>query len=587
MRIYNSIKYLSISALIGAGSAYAQISIGTDSSLDGSSMALFTIQGDSTQSSMPDYFIIRKDTDGNDATLGDKENLLVVDAAGKLILGTTASNLDYGNSSGTTLLDVRGNAQVDGDLGLGGILDFAQRNNNDYEIRAVNSALELSNKGTQLDTIFNIAFSDATPGSGESLSAEVYLGTQESNGTVLVSFYSTTANDPAATISHNGEANGALEITNTTGTGGVHLIDNSGPITLDTGEDGQGVKQPLILSEYGSGTLAGSSQYYLGVDASGNVTEIAMNAQNNLAQGTPLVQTANRLYDTGNYDLVFENSTTSKAILSMKGATGFVGIGTDSPQVSLDVVGDAAVSGAFDAGTMTLNGPLASATDALLDISVSTSGSTLDIFSAHGDGTIKMPQVYFNTLEAGVSAKVLGVTSSGEIVVTDAQSVGTSGGIRAYFSDERLKENIEPYARGLDFIKQLTPVQYRFTKESGLGQRQAEVGLIAQEVLALAPESVSEIESQGDEANYYGLYYNDFIMALINSVQELDQQSKAPMERSEAYNFAFEKVAQENAALAQENQALRNSNDALLERLEALEARIQTVLCAKDTKLCG
>ena len=236
---------------------------------------------------------------------------------------------------------------------------------------------------------------------------------------------------------------------------------------------------------------------------------------------------------------------------------------------------------------MTLNGPLASATDALLDISVSTSGSTLDIFSAHGDGTIKMPQVYFNTLEAGVSAKVLGVTSSGEIVVTDAQSVGTSGGIRAYLSDERLKENIEPYVRGLDFIKQLRPVEYQFTQESGLGQRQAEVGLIAQEVLALAPESVREIESQGDEANYYGLYYNDFIMALINSVQELDQQTKAPMERSAADLLAFDKLAEENAALAQENQALRSSNDALLERLEALEARIQTALCAKDTTLCG
>ena len=152
------------------------------------------------------------------------------------------------------------------------------------------------------------------------------------------------------------------------------------------------------------------------------------------------------------------------------------------------------------------------------------------------DGTLN-----FTSVSAG-DGEVLGIAADGTLVRT---STGANSGV--YFSDERLKENVTTYTRGLDFIKALEPKQYKFTDESGLAKRKTDVGLIAQSVLELAPETVADVTVNGDD--YYGIYYNDFIMALINATKELDSKNAMLEENNAALSAKLNAMQSELAAI--------------------------------------
>lgn len=102
---------------------------------------------------------------------------------------------------------------------------------------------------------------------------------------------------------------------------------------------------------------------------------------------------------------------------------------------------------------------------------------------------------------------------------SDEQSVYTFSSIQQR-SDERLKENIEPTNLGLDFIKQLNPVDYTFK-----GQEEQKHGLIAQDIVALDTEfgGVTNNQQYGG-SDVYNVAYTELIAPLIKSVQDLSQE---------------------------------------------------------------
>src|SRR5699024_4260904 len=87
-------------------------------------------------------------------------------------------------------------------------------------------------------------------------------------------------------------------------------------------------------------------------------------------------------------------------------------------------------------------------------------------------------------------------------------------------SDERMKEHIEPTKLGLDFIKQLKPVDYKFK-----GQDEQKHGLIAQDIVALDSEfgGVTNNQQYGG-SDVYNVAYTELIAPLIKSVQELSKE---------------------------------------------------------------
>jgi len=127
-----------------------------------------------------------------------------------------------------------------------------------------------------------------------------------------------------------------------------------------------------------------------------------------------------------------------------------------------------------------------------------------------------------NTIVIGYNAEV---NASDKAVIGNA-SVTTVGGYGNWsnYSDRRLKENIEyTNGLGLDFIMQLKTVSYNYIDDENKRRRD---GLIAQDVQRSLGELGIEFSGliiDNDAAGTMNLSYSEFVVPLINAVQEQQQ----------------------------------------------------------------
>lgn len=143
-------------------------------------------------------------------------------------------------------------------------------------------------------------------------------------------------------------------------------------------------------------------------------------------------------------------------------------------------------------------------------------------------------------------------------------------------SDARLKKDIEPLDLGLDFIKSLRPVSYRW--KAGDSNKKFS-GLIAQETdlairKARGPAATTEDQSIVDhdqETGRYGIRYTELVAPLIKAMQELAQQVKALFGLQE-------QTTREIAAVKAENEDLKRR----MQKTEEQNAALKAYLCAKD-----
>jgi hypothetical protein len=138
-------------------------------------------------------------------------------------------------------------------------------------------------------------------------------------------------------------------------------------------------------------------------------------------------------------------------------------------------------------------------------------------------------------------------------VVIGNASATTVGGYGAWtnYSDQRLKENIVYKSDlGLDFIMGLKTVSFNYKDDINKHRRD---GLIAQDVQNTLKDlnlDFSGLVVDGDPMKTLNLAYGDFVIPLINSIQQQQKTIKA---------------------LLEENKSLR-------ERLDKLESAVSTLL---------
>lgn len=91
-------------------------------------------------------------------------------------------------------------------------------------------------------------------------------------------------------------------------------------------------------------------------------------------------------------------------------------------------------------------------------------------------------------------------------------------------SDARLKTQVAPLGLGLDFVKSLKPVSYKWIESSDNGTY---AGLLAQDVQAAIKNSklkdFAALFTEGEDG-IMGLRYSEFIAPLIKAVQELSNK---------------------------------------------------------------
>ena len=105
-------------------------------------------------------------------------------------------------------------------------------------------------------------------------------------------------------------------------------------------------------------------------------------------------------------------------------------------------------------------------------------------------------------------------------LVVNGTAVNLTGAWGVY-SDERLKTDVVAFEDGLDVVKRLAPVAFRYNGAKGLSTEQRQVGLIAQQVEQVAPYMIStEPGAEVDGVRVMSTQALPYL--LVNAVQELE-----------------------------------------------------------------
>lgn len=92
-------------------------------------------------------------------------------------------------------------------------------------------------------------------------------------------------------------------------------------------------------------------------------------------------------------------------------------------------------------------------------------------------------------------------------------------------SDRRLKKDIKPYVKGLELVKAINPVYFKYNEASGVVDDSEFVGIIAQELQEVAPDMVNYIPDPNEKdknTEYLSADLSQLDFALVNAVKELD-----------------------------------------------------------------
>ena len=115
--------------------------------------------------------------------------------------------------------------------------------------------------------------------------------------------------------------------------------------------------------------------------------------------------------------------------------------------------------------------------------------------------------------------------------------IRAGGNITAYYSDERLKENIEPISDSIQKVTSLRGVTFNsnhIAKENGYLDNERQVGVLAQDVQKVLPEAVKlapfdvefvdgkEVSKSGE--NYLTVQYEKIVPLLIEAIKELKKE---------------------------------------------------------------
>jgi hypothetical protein len=93
-------------------------------------------------------------------------------------------------------------------------------------------------------------------------------------------------------------------------------------------------------------------------------------------------------------------------------------------------------------------------------------------------------------------------------------------------SDARIKENINKYTKGLNELLKINPITYNYNGLGGFEKGKGGVGIIAQEIAEILPDSVSSIkgklnETDDEEIDILNFNGHELTYVLINAVKEL------------------------------------------------------------------
>ena len=206
---------------------------------------------------------------------------------------------------------------------------------------------------------------------------------------------------------------------------------------------------------------------------------------------------------------------------------GNVGIGTSSPAAGylLDVYGTATFGASTTTGNKVHIGSGAVPSGAA-GIGLWATGSNLFSIVGLGDTTIDSRGSYLIINPNGGNVGIGTSSPSYQLQLGADSAAKPTSALWTIASDKRIKENIIPYSKGLQELLNINPVTYDYNGLGGFAKGKGGVGIIAQEIIDILPDSVSSIkgklnETDEEEIDILNFNGHELIYVLINAIKEL------------------------------------------------------------------
>ena len=214
-------------------------------------------------------------------------------------------------------------------------------------------------------------------------------------------------------------------------------------------------------------------------------------------------------------------SGTSGGTVLCTDSSGNLGIGTTSPAEKLEV--SAATNSRI---RITAN------TDSNADLTFYTNGVMRGIVEGNSVGvtlgtTGALPVVFIAN-----NAEKMRLDSSGNLTITGSTATKASGTTWANPSDQRLKDNIRDYEKGLVELLQVRVREWEYNGKGGTTEGLKGLGVVADEIETILPNTVETYEAKLEETDEEVTTIKKFdateiTWLLVNAVKELTQRIEA------------------------------------------------------------
>ena len=264
-----------------------------------------------------------------------------------------------------------------------------------------------------------------------------------------------------------------------------------------------------MMSGYGYGGLGGNS----------TGTEYAMSFQ--------MSNTANRGWwwgDTSHTNLqgAMSLTTTGKAVIATSLSIGYGETIRTAATQALEVKGTVYATPVTYTSNQSeyvlkMGASNSTAFDQGIKLKSDSGGSSYISINARSEDTL--------VLRAGKVG--IGTTSPGyKLQLSTNSAAKPSSSTWTVVSDERVKENIKPYEKGLNEILQVNTKTFDYNGKAGFDKIKDNVGIIAQDMIKIFPETIKTYnaklnETDEEETELYNFDGHALTFALINAVQEL------------------------------------------------------------------
>ena len=402
--------------------------------------------------------------------------------------------------------------------------------------RAVNPIVITGGTTSPTTTFYNNAGAQVGQFSSTGLAV---TGTLSATGNVTIASASNQKVSVQITDSGN-DRNAELELLSS-GNGG-----SEAKITFGDTDTTPGTPSPLCFYGYHSGvatkrmTITSAGDVGIGTASPAQKLEVSNGAAQFNGGGIDGTLGDAILFGNTTYSTVQKNrirssisATASNNILSLEAGTATTGV-YNTNQLCLNGSGNVGIGTASPATLLQVY-----TTGTAAQVSIDGTGR-YKYFECYASGVRKFRTGWDNTsalseIWSEASAPMVFATADTErIRISNAGAIkfntygagslttDGSGNITAV-SDERIKKNIRPFARGLSDIIAINPILHGYTEESGLDQsRDDYAGFSAQQVQPLIPEAIG-VNADGM------LSFSDrpVMAALVNAVKELSARLAA------------------------------------------------------------